>query len=182
MSSDHAHGLCTQIGRVVKAAAPDGWQHVYVDRAQLGTFSTTAIAYQMADGSRQTRQVDGLDDLFQQLKTALYEPGKGTWFLCRLDYGPRGKSYNSVEHTFSVESPFGRDVEVPASAYVEELTMFPRRPDLTPPWMTATWPEGAAPPEARPAPPVPMDEGTTRPGLALATWWRERSAAMTIQN
>ncbi|MER5420782.1 Imm10 family immunity protein [Streptosporangium roseum] len=147
MSSDRAHELCIKIGRAVKVDAPDGWQHVDVHRCQLGTFSTTVITYQMADGSRQIRHVEGLDDLFRQLKMAEYKPNEGTWFVCQLDYGPRGKSYNSMMRTFEVESPFAQDVEVPTSAYVEELTMFPRKPALTPPWMTAAWPEGVSLPE-----------------------------------
>ncbi|MFC7645517.1 hypothetical protein ACFQX6_36560 [Streptosporangium lutulentum] len=86
------------------------------------------ITYQMADGSQQIRHVEDLDDLFHRLKVAQYKPSEGTWFVCRLDYSPRGKSYNSMLHTFVAESPFAPDIEVPASAYVEELTMFPRKP------------------------------------------------------
>jgi hypothetical protein len=155
MSSDHTHELCTEIGRAVKADAPGGWQEVDVHRCQLGTFSTTVITYQMADGSRQIRPVEGLDGLFHQLKMAEYKPDEGTWFVCRLDYSPRGRSYNSMLHTFGVESPFGQDVEVPASAYVEELTMFPRKPALIPPWMTAAWPEGVPLPEIGSTPTSP---------------------------
>ncbi|MGN9841487.1 Imm10 family immunity protein [Nonomuraea sp. H19] len=143
-----------EIGRAVKAGAPDGWQHVHVHRCQLGTFSTTEISYEMADGTRQTQHIEGLDDLFHQLKVAAYKPGEGTWFVCQLDYSPRGKSYNSMEHTFALEWPFAQDVEVPAWAYMEELTMFPRRPDLTPPWMTAAWPEGVPLPETGSFPPL----------------------------
>jgi hypothetical protein len=148
MTSDRVHELCLEIGRAVKAGAPDDWQHVHVHRRQLGTFSTTEITYQMADGARRTQYIEGLDNLFHQLKAAVYKPGEGTWFACQLDYRPRGKSYNSMLHTFDVESPFAQDVEVPASAYVEELTTFLRRPDLTPPWMIAAWPEGVPLPEA----------------------------------
>ncbi|MFI7706595.1 Imm10 family immunity protein [Nonomuraea sp. NPDC049480] len=154
MTSDRVHELCMEIGRAVKGGAPDNWQHVQVHRCQLGTFSTTEISYEMADGVRRTQHIEGFDDLFHQLKAAAYKPGEGTWFVCQLDYSPHGKSYNSMLHTFAVEWPFAQDVEVPASAYVEELIMFPRRPDLTPPWMTAAWPEGVPFPEAGSPPPL----------------------------
>ncbi|MEU8104606.1 Imm10 family immunity protein [Nonomuraea muscovyensis] len=154
MASDRVHELCIEIGRVVNAGAPDGWQYVQVRRCQLGTFSTTEITYEMADGDRRTQHVQGLDGLFHQLKAAAYKPGEGTWFVCQLDYSPPAKSYNSMLHTYDVESPFAQDVEVPASAYVEELTTFPRRPDLTPPWMTAAWPEDVLLPEAGPRTPL----------------------------
>ncbi|WP_406319831.1 Imm10 family immunity protein [Streptosporangium sp. NBC_01639] len=167
MSSDRTHELCIEIGRAVKADAPDGWQEVDVRRCQLGTFSTTVITYQMADGSRQIRPVEGLDGLFHQLKMAEYKPDEGTWFVCRLDYSPRGKSYNSMMHTFVAESPFAQDIEVPASAYMEELTMFPRKPSLTPPWMRAAWPEDVPLPEvsSAPAPPVDRAPGPVWPPL-----------------
>jgi hypothetical protein len=167
MLSDRAHGLCIEVGRVVKAGAPDGWQEVEVHRCQLGTFGTTVITYQMAEGSQQTREVEGLDDLFLQLKAAEYNPGEGTWYVCQLDYSPRGKSYNARLQTLGQESPFAEDVEVPAAAYVEELTMFPRRPALTPPWMTAAWPEGVPLPEAGSTTASPVDgkSGPARPPL-----------------
>jgi|GEM_PF-5329069 len=175
MSSDLTHELCIEIGRTVRDSAPDGWQEVDVLRCQLGTFGITAITYQMADGSQQIRHGKDLGDLFHQLKVAEYKPGEGTWFVCRLDYSLRGKSYNSMMQTFGMESPFSQDytammppafgtelpfaqaIEVPAWAYVEELTMFPRRPDLTPPWMHAAWPEGVSLPEGGSALTSPTD-------------------------
>lgn len=171
MSADQSHELCTKIGSVLAVAAPDGWQHISVERAQLGTFSTTAITYDLSDGSRQPRHaddLDDLDDLFLQLKVAAYEPDKGTWFLCQLDYSLHESSYNSMEQTLSIESPFGQDIEVPASAYVEELSMFPRRPDLMPAWITAAWPEDVPPLQARHSPPAPMDgeSGPVEPRLS----------------
>ncbi|MFF5111475.1 Imm10 family immunity protein [Streptosporangium sp. NPDC000509] len=165
MSSDLTHELCLEIGRTVRDGAPDGWQEVDALRCQLGTFSMTAITYRMADGPRQIRDGEDLGDLFHRLKVAEYKPGEGTWFVCRLGYSLRGKSYDSMMETFSMESPFSQDytvmmppafgmelpfaqaVEVSAWAYVEELTMFPRRPDLTPSWMRAAWPEGVPLPE-----------------------------------
>jgi hypothetical protein len=42
---------------------------------------------------------------------------------------------------------------------VEELTMFPRRPDLTPPWMTAAWPDGVPLPEAGSSSPLTAGAG-----------------------
>ncbi|MER5645473.1 Imm10 family immunity protein [Streptosporangium sp. NPDC002524] len=127
------------------------------------------VSYRMADGSRRNRQVEDLDDLFHRLKVAHHTPGEGTWFACWLGYGLRGKSYNSMMSTFDIQSPFAQDydftmpipgmeppfaegVEVPAWAYVEELTMFPRSPDLIPPWMHAARPEGVPLPDAGPAP------------------------------
>jgi hypothetical protein len=164
-SPDRAHGLCIEIGQVVRAGAPDGWQEVEVRRRQLGTFSTTVITYLMADGSRQIRDVDGLDDLFLQLKAAEYIPGEGTWFVYRLDYRLRGKSYNCMAQTFDREPPFAEDVEVPVSAYMAELAMFPRRPACTPPWMTAAWPEGVPLPEAGTLAQVDGKSGSAGPPL-----------------
>lgn len=185
MSSDLAHELCIEIGRTVRADAPDGWREVDVLRCQLGTFGMTAITYRMADGSQRIRDGKDLGDLFHQLKVAAYKPDEGTWFVCRLGYSLRGKSYNSMMETFGMESPFSQDynsvmppafgmelpfaqdVEVPARAYVEELTMFPRRPDLTPPWMRAAWPEGVPLPEggSLPASPADSEPGSAWPPL-----------------
>ncbi|MDP9863279.1 MULTISPECIES: Imm10 family immunity protein [Streptosporangium] len=167
MSFDHAHELCIEIGRAVKAGAPDGWQEVDVHRCQLGTFSTTVVTYQMADGSQQIRPAEGIDDLFHQLKVAEYKPGEGTWSVCRLGYSPRGKSYNSMMSTFDGESPFAQGIEVPAPAYVEELTMFPRKSALIPPWMIAAWPEDVLLPEPSSTPTSPADRelGLAEPPL-----------------
>ncbi|MCT9931689.1 Imm10 family immunity protein [Planotetraspora sp. A-T 1434] len=144
-----------EIGRIVKAATPDGWREVVVHRCQLGTFSTTAITYRTADGSSRHHHVEGLDGPFDQLKFAQYQQGEGTWFVCRLDYAPRGKSYNAMMSTFDVEPPFAQDIEVPASAYVEELTKYPRKPELIPPWMRAGWPEGVPLPGSASIPAFP---------------------------
>ncbi|MFS1302875.1 Imm10 family immunity protein [Streptosporangium longisporum] len=177
MSSDRTHELCVEIGRIVQASAPDGWREADVLRCQLGTFGITAITYQMADGSQKTRDGKDLGDLFHQLKVAEYKPGEGTWFVCRLGYSLRGKSYDSMMETFGMESPFSQDytammppafgmelpftqdIEVPAWACVEELTMFPRRPDLTPPWMHAARPDGVPLPESGSTATSPADNG-----------------------
>ncbi|MFI6293557.1 Imm10 family immunity protein [Nonomuraea sp. NPDC050790] len=124
------------IGEALKAAAPEGWEHVEIDRVQLGTFSITTVVYEMSDGSRRTlHHADGLDEPFQRAKSALYEPGKGTWLRCRLDYGRRGGSYNLMAQTFSQEPPFGPDIEVPPSAFADEQARYPRTSEHTPPWM-----------------------------------------------
>ncbi|GAB3160688.1 hypothetical protein GCM10027161_69030 [Microbispora hainanensis] len=117
------------------ARAPKRWRNAEVLRRQLGTFGTTLTTYTVADGSEQTQDVDGLDELFHQLKRAEYQPGEGTWFRCRLEYSRRRRAYTASMQTFAREFPFGDDLQVPPWAYAEELTMFPRQRKHTPPWM-----------------------------------------------
>ncbi|MEU8377742.1 Imm10 family immunity protein [Streptosporangium sp. NPDC048865] len=81
---------------------------------------------------------------------------------------PFSQDYTAMmPSAFGTELPFAQDIEVPAWAYVEELTMFPRRPDLTPPWMRAAWPEGVPLPEGGSTPTSPADSepGPTWPPL-----------------
>ncbi|KAB8188035.1 hypothetical protein [Microbispora catharanthi] len=136
MSHDRTHQLCVEIGELVAAQAPKRWRNAQVLRRQLGTFSTTLITYTSACSSEQTQDVDGLDELFHQLKRAEYKPEEGTWFRCHLEYSHRRKTYTASMQTFDREFPFGDDLQIPPWACMEELTMFPRHPKHTPPWMT----------------------------------------------
>ncbi|WP_432873501.1 hypothetical protein [Microbispora rosea] len=136
MSHDRTHKLCVEIGELVVSQAPKRWRNARILRRQLGTFSTTQTVYTLASGSEQTQDVDGLDELFHQLKRAEYKPEEGTWFRCELEYSRRRRAYTASMQTFDREFPFGNDFQIPQWAYAEELTMFPRHPKHTPPWMT----------------------------------------------
>lgn len=133
--------FCSEIIDRVLSQAPEGCREVELDRVQLGTSHLTTITFLMEDGTRQAGQVDGLDDLYLELKSAEYLPGEGTWLRHKLQYNLEDRSYTLESPTFTGDSPFGEDCDPPPAAYVEELTRFPRRKGLVPPWMLAGWPD-----------------------------------------
>ncbi|MFI6598795.1 Imm10 family immunity protein [Nonomuraea sp. NPDC050536] len=146
MNRERGHELCVEIGRRVMSQAPEGWREVELDRLQLGTSHITTITFLMADGTRQTGHIDGLDDLYLGLKVAEYVPSEGTWFRHVLEYSLHGSSYNAMSPTFTRDSPFGEGRDLPSAAYVEELSRFPRRREFVSPWMLARWPDDLAVP------------------------------------
>lgn len=131
--------LLEQITLVLVHSLPAGWQGCTVLHRALGSHGETLGQYWTVN--RQSPSLldphPALGELFARLRSGMYVPPAGTWFTAtfHLDF----------PFTYRVEydhdEPEWRRSAPPPTAYAEELRMFPRAPESTPPWLLS----GAAP-------------------------------------
>lgn len=72
-----------------------------------------------------------LPEMLAELRKGMYAEGVGTWFGLRLQM--HSMTRLSLEYDWDDEPRWG--VPPPESAYREELELFPRTPENTPPWL-----------------------------------------------
>ncbi|WP_202638019.1 hypothetical protein [Bailinhaonella thermotolerans] len=140
------------IGAAVTAAAPEGWREAVVERTQLGNHARTSVTYRMEDGGTRAGEAFGLDEQFDQMREKAYVPGEGTWVSCRLEFAPGSRAYQGTLEPAGESDPF--PAGAPPTAYVEELTFFPRR--RIPAWLADALP--TAPPIGFKNDPLPPEE------------------------
>lgn len=114
---DEGHALCLTIGRLVRGAAAPGWSRLVVRRAQVGGHAVTTV-------TRDGHEIDvaGLDEPFERLRELSYKSNAGTWFTCELVFPAGSRGY-----TGRVDATARPLEEIPPSAALAELTLFPRR-------------------------------------------------------
>ncbi|HEX2312747.1 MAG TPA: hypothetical protein VHJ17_03385 [Thermomonospora sp.] len=127
--------LLEQVTQVLVHSLPGGWQGATVIHRALGSHSETLGQYWLLN--RPTpRLLDphpALPGLFARLRSGMYRPQAGTWFTAvfRLDF-PFG-----YQVRYDHDEPDWRRSAPPPGAYAEELSMHPRSPENTPPWLPA---------------------------------------------
>ena len=90
-------GVIDTIARALVADLPAGWREVSAVYR-----STTSYAELDADvlgpsGTTQLRKLPaGLEDRFEELRRAMYQPGKGTWLTARLTVTSTGTSTRPI--------------------------------------------------------------------------------------
>ena len=114
---DEGHELCMTIGRLARGAAAPGWSRLVVRRAQVGGHAVTTV-------TRDGHEIDvpGLDKPFERLRELSYTSNAGTWFTCELVFTAGSRGY-----TGRVDATARPLEEIPPSAALAELTLFPRR-------------------------------------------------------
>ncbi|MEU3272208.1 TNT domain-containing protein [Saccharomonospora sp. NPDC006951] len=78
--SGDAQALLRAIGRTLLSFLPSGWQRVGAQFRQVGDYSELEVRAVAGDVAVSLSAPAELSQLFAQLRSAMYEPDKGTWF------------------------------------------------------------------------------------------------------
>ncbi|MEV5867932.1 hypothetical protein [Streptomyces tendae] len=112
--------------------APEGWSELrYAYRSTVG-FSSSDLEFTMCDGSKEggTAPVavfDAMDDL----RHAMHEPGKGTWFTAVIT-ADGSLRYRT---TFEYDSEPDFVPQINAGSYLDDIRHFPRTEENIPDWL-----------------------------------------------
>lgn len=131
------------VGQAMIAAAPDGWRRLKLDVMAAGEMTDTGLQIERMDGSVDTDAVlelDGLDAV-EELRTAMYEQGKGTWYRATITVNENSE----IKADFDYENaPFGgvhdgtpNSGNADPELLLEDHKRFPRDPELLPEWHPA---------------------------------------------
>ncbi|MDL4814891.1 hypothetical protein [Actinomadura opuntiae] len=125
--------LLEEITSALVDALPAAWQHADILYKALGSHTETSAQLLMCNTHMPSLWTPppAAADLFDRLRRGMYSDGLGTWFTTRFQ----------LTFPFSYQAEYTNDTEPrwktppPPSAYAEDLEMFPRTPDNTPPWL-----------------------------------------------
>jgi hypothetical protein len=131
-----------RISAVLREVAPKGWARISI------TVSATVLAYDYAVRVGMPDGTDGGDVRlppeilaeFDEMRSAMYEPGRGTWFSARLVL-ERGVA---PEVTFDFDGDPQWWPPLHPAAFLRDLQAFPRDEEHVPEWLRRLRDEGAA--------------------------------------
>jgi hypothetical protein len=135
--------------RVAESLVDVDWAEATLFLLQVGDVSRTWVdALDAAGSAKQDLPTPDVEALGQQLREAMVDPERGTWFSLVLTLSSDGSftaRFNGERRVFDdAASPFEAtsDVVVPTDAdYAADLVRFPRSEKYRPEWL----PEGVAP-------------------------------------
>jgi hypothetical protein len=143
LAAEDQSALLRLIGRTLKGALPTGWQRVGAQFRQMGDYAEMEVRSLGDEGngpvSVSIPAPPPLNDLFARLRSAMYEPGTGTWFQGTFTLN----SASQFNFDFDAEAePNWRlapnEGGRPSTrAYAVELAKFPRQPKHIPLWLSA---------------------------------------------
>lgn len=140
LSPPEQEEVLREIGGALVAAVPDEWQEL-----ELIFYSTVGIdgasfVVTKPDGTKDTRtSPTPAMRKFGELRSAMYEEEKGSWFTARLIIRPPGRF--EVDYDYDSEPEFVPPLT--AGAYALDFDYFPRSAENTPEWLREKLAEAA---------------------------------------
>jgi hypothetical protein len=124
--------LTARVGAAVVSSAPAGWARITL------TVRATVVAYEFASELKLANGKNGSLELpeevkagFRELRTELYQPGRGTWFSARLTVEAGGRP----EFSFNFDEDPNWWPALHPTAFSRDLAAFPREDEHVPPWL-----------------------------------------------
>lgn len=144
MNLETQQSLLNEIGNAMVCSSPDGWRTITLTVSAAGNMMTSALDVELSDGSHDTRAaIDGDgDDALDELREAMYEEGKGTWYNATFVVSEGGKLDASFDYDNPPYSGLADDPTNAGSAARDLLLydheLFPRNKANLPAWHPAT--------------------------------------------
>jgi hypothetical protein len=167
--------LIRRIGRALLGAAPPNWRQIRAEYRSAGRHIEADVIVTGEDSRPQPiRPPMDVVELLGELRTAMYQPGRGTWM----------SGVYLLDHPSKYSAEFEPDVEPrwrrvpPPIGFQDELRQFPRSDDHIPDWLRAR--AGMQPPPAQPVADAPTP-GALAPGPPSPTAPHDEPASVPPQ-
>jgi hypothetical protein len=145
VSGEDQQQLIRRIGRALLGAAPPGWKQIRAEYRSAGRHIEADVLVTGEDGQpHPIRPPMDVVELLGELRTAMYQPGRGTWM----------SGVYLLDHPSKYSAEFEPDTEPrwrrvpPPIGFQDELRRFPREDSHIPEWLRAR----AGLPSVQPAP------------------------------
>jgi hypothetical protein len=124
--------MLRKLAHLLPTAVLDSWEEIHLSYSAVGDAATLSCIVDRIDGStvrinppyRATR-------LLPDLRTAMFQPGQGTWFCMRFVVEQSGQHHVSFDYDGEPEFDF----TLVDSNYAIDLARFPRDEAHTPAWL-----------------------------------------------
>ncbi len=136
MSPPEQDQVLREVGGALLEVAPPNWSEIRYTIGATAELTSTQLEALLDDGSVLDLDPPGpVRRKLRELRTGMYQPGKGTWFTAR--YVIRRPTRYSVDFDYDNEPDFGSEIgfdPVPLT-YVNDLKIFPRDDEHVPGWL-----------------------------------------------
>jgi hypothetical protein len=134
LSPPEQEDVLREIATTLVANAPQGWQGLeFTFTSTVGIDGASFVAT-TSDGAKVVLpSPTSAMRKFGDLRTGMYQDGKGSWFTARLVIHPPGR----FQADFDYDNEPGFVPPLTASAYALDFDHFPRSPEHTPDWLRA---------------------------------------------
>jgi hypothetical protein len=124
--------LVEGIARLIADSQTSGWKAFTYQIRALAGYQQDEVLVTRPDGTvEQKFPPDDLIDQTEELRTAMYRAGAGTWFSATLSVDRSGSM--SADFNYDQEPDWSRPVE--PEWYVKDLEKFPRDESAIPNWL-----------------------------------------------
>ncbi|GAA1711528.1 hypothetical protein GCM10009745_69540 [Kribbella yunnanensis] len=126
-----AQELLTVVGRSLARSGPEGWSELELRISAAGGMTSTTVRATKADGSvdHDSELDDDGDDAAAELREAMYQEDKGTWYNARLTLDSSGQ----LDADFDYDNP-PFEGEAASDLLIEDQRLFPRDQAQLPAW------------------------------------------------
>jgi hypothetical protein len=128
---DQAQVLQTT-GAALVSSAPEDWHQLRYEFSATVQIDGSKFESVTSDGTvTRVHTPSSVPEQFDELRSAMYQPGKGTWFTARYVIERSGQY--KVDFDYDNEPDFVP--QLTASAYALDLEYFPRGDEHIPEWL-----------------------------------------------
>ncbi len=135
--------LLNAVGQAMVNAAPEGWKTLTLDVTAAANMTDVGLDVTMPDGSTPHTRMPGAGArTINDLRKAMHEPDKGTWYNATFTVDETGKINASFDYD---NAPFGgiahdadpESGDAEPDLLLEDHKMYPRSPENLPHWHPA---------------------------------------------
>ncbi|WP_105565738.1 acetate and sugar kinases/Hsc70/actin family protein [Microbacterium halophytorum] len=126
--------LRSEMAEEFASAAPDGWSRIEHSISSVGSVTDTSTAVTLTNG--ETALLDPPRAVVlarRELRRAMYEPERGTWFSMELVVTREG----TAETTYNYEGEPWSHTPIGPQRWLADQKKFPRSPENRPDWLRA---------------------------------------------
>jgi hypothetical protein len=132
LDAEQQRQLVRRIGQALIVALPPGWRQVRAEYRAVGRHVEADVVITGPDGiPRPVPPPPEAMRLLGVLRTGMYHPGRGTWLVAVLVFGPA--NVLSADYQPDIEPRWRRPP--PPIGFQDELRFFPRAEQFIPPWL-----------------------------------------------
>lgn len=125
--------ILQEVGKSILSVIPGDWEKVELHFLALATRKQADLIVVRGGGYRERHFLPGdAISKMSELRTGMYQDGKGAWFSSYYDIHPPGKY--SFNYDYDNEPDFG-DTPSLDSDYSSDLYYFPRNEENIPNWL-----------------------------------------------
>jgi hypothetical protein len=133
LTLDARDQLLRTLAQLLPAAVLDSWEEIHLSYTAVGDAASISCTVLRPDGTTSTINPPyRATRLLPDLRTGMFQPGKGTWFTLRYIVEHSGEY--RVSFDYDSEPEF--DATVADTNYARDLARFPRDPAYLPAWLT----------------------------------------------
>ncbi|MDL4773662.1 hypothetical protein [Actinomadura xylanilytica] len=132
LDPDEQNELIQSVGRSLVREMPDDWQSISFTFNSLVGVDTASILMSREKGGMEPAMPSmKAMEIMEELRSGMYQPGKGAWFVARYELARSGRY--SVDFDYDSEPEF--EFPIAPSSYAEDLEYFPRDDQNVPLWL-----------------------------------------------